>query len=1126
MASSTSIGLIGFSPEKVGFVRALQSHPNLKVSIHATSSTNLQLVENETLQQIDCIQHVAQQSRVIWIEEEDAQTLRSMLLGSSSALVHALPKDSSIILECLASPEYYEQVESGFAEAGRSDIKILDCAKSAPKTKSSNSTGSLWISGSEAALESVAFLTEALDDNIHLISGGLGATNKLRLTSCLLESTHIVTAAEATGLASKAGIDPNEIYKIITNAAGNSSAYEQLVPHMLQEGTEKTPSIKSLLESINLVTSGSKSLNFPLPLCSSAEQTCLLAISQGHGEKHISSLVRLFRSQEGISATNMANDSLSSKSAGHVTPPKTPPVVSKIGMVGLGAMGQGMAQSLVRAGFCVQGYDVWAPSVEKFVSSGPGGNAIAASSPAEAAKDTAALILMVQNAAQAWDVLFGSGKAADDLSDGATVILSSTVPPSEARRIGEKLESLHRGLSLVDAPVSGGVARAAKGDLTMICSGAASALQAVRGVILAMAGKDSNIYNVKGGVGAASSAKLINQLLAGVHIATAAESLAFASRLGLDTRQVYEIFNETSAWSWMFQNRASQMLDADWTPHSALAIFVKDLGIVLNEAKRLSSYTPMSSVAHNLYIDGAARGWARESDAGVVRLWESAGSNVNKSASASASEIPTASSQSPLKPLPAKATLESLPAEWTGNLIQSTKARVDSGVMPVLVALDDDPTGTQTCNNIDVLAVWDIETLKQQFTMDCRGFFILTNSRALPPVEAKALIIEITTNVKKAAEETGKAFEIVLRGDSTLRGHLPEEPEAVEWVLGRSDGWVLAPFFRQGGRFTINDVHYVQEGDSLIPAAQTAFAQDATFGYKNSNLQQYILEKCGSRFNSSSFTSITLEDLRVGGPDRVEEKLLSGERSANRVIIVNAVADSDMDVFVAGLLAAEEKGYRFIYRTAAAFVSSRLGIQECKPKTWAELSSETGTNTPKHGGLILAGSYVPKTTAQLSALRERRGVDLEVIELDVAQLIASAEQGQKMVDDAIARTTRVLSTGKDVLVMTSRTLIKTDEAISSLEIGSKVAAALVRLLVSIDVRPRYVIAKGGITSSDAATKGLKMKRALVVGQAAPGVPLWRCDEETSRHRSVPFVVFPGNVGTETTLAEIVEQWAL
>ncbi|SCV27128.1 uncharacterized protein FFB14_01401 [Fusarium fujikuroi] len=1119
MPSHSSIGFIGFSPEKAKITESVQLQYDT-IRVCDTSLDSAELIGAERVQRSDSVHHVVQHSQIVWIEEKDAETLTETLFRSSSGLIHSLPKDASLILECLALPDYYQNLATRFTEAGRSDIKIIDCSVVASRSRTKSS---IWISGSEAAIESVSFLSKA-HDNVHVISGGLGAANKLRLTSHLLEATHAVTAAEATGLASKAGIDANEIYSIITNAAGNSSAYEKLVPHMLQGNSHLKPSIESLLHKTNVVTSSSKSLNFPLPLCSASEQVCLLASAQGYGLEHVSSLVKLFKTQDQKDTSVNATSNHVRKHSTDVTPPKTPPSVATIGMVGLGAMGQGMAQSLVRAGFSVQGYDVWAPSVEKFAASGPSGMSNAASSPADAAKGTAALILMVQNAVQAWDVLFGAGKAAEELSDGATVILSSTVPPSEARRIGDKLESLGRGLSLVDAPVSGGVARAAKGDLTMICSGTNSALASVRGIILAMAGKESNIYNVKGGVGAASSAKLINQLLAGVHIATAAEALAFASRLGLDTRQVYDIFNESTAWSWMFQNRATQMLDADWTPHSALAIFVKDLGIVLNEAKRLASYTPMSAVAHTLYINGAARGWARESDAGVVRLWEAAGSDVSKSASAKVSS-PTSYEDS-VKPLPAKATLAALPAEYTTDLIESTKARVDSGAMPVLVALDDDPTGTQTCNNIDVLAVWDVNTLKEQFATDCRGFFILTNSRALPPTEAKELIVEITTNVKKAAEESGKAFEIVLRGDSTLRGHLPEEPEAVEEVLGKSDGWVFAPFFRQGGRFTIDDVHYVQEDDLLVPAAQTSFAKDATFGYKNSNLREYILEKCGSRFTASSFTSITLEDLRCGGPAKVEEKLLNGQRGADRVIIVNAVADSDMNVFVAGLLAAEEKGYRFIYRTAAAFVSSRLGIKESQPKTWAEVSLKTDADAPRTGGLILAGSYVPKTTAQLKALRERRGSDLEVIELDVAQLIQSVEQEQKIVDHAISETTRLISAGRDVLVMTSRTLIKTDEAISSLKIGSKVAAALVRLLVNIQVRPRYIIAKGGITSSDAATKGLKMRRALIVGQAAPGVPLWRCDEETSRHRSVPFVVFPGNVGSETTLAEIVEQWAL
>lgn len=644
-----------------------------------------------------------------------------------------------------------------------------------------------------------------------------------------------------------------------------------------------------------------------------------------------------------------------------------------------------------------------------------------------------------------------------------------------------------------------------------------------------MTGTASNLCAVEGGIGAASSVKLVNQLLAGVHIAAAAEAMAFAARLGLDTRAVFEIVKKTDGWSWMLENRTPQMLDADWTPHSALAIFVKDLGIVLSEAKRLGYYAPIAAAAHNLYLNGASHGWTKESDAGVVRLWELTGISVAGIAGPKAPKgmmEPTPHSepaQTPPQPLPAKATIDALPAEYGKDVLQSVKAVTESGNVPTLVVLDDDPTGTQTCHDIDVLTVWDAATLEYEFSLNPTGFFILTNSRALPSAEARQLILEICQNVKAAASKSNKAFEIVLRGDSTLRGHLPEEPEAAEEALGLFDGWVLTPFFSQGGRFTINDVHYVKEEDTLVPASQTPFAQDATFGYKNSNLRQYVLEKCGSRFDESSFLSVTLEDIRLGGPSAVASKLLSEPSNPNLVIIVNAVADSDMHVFVAGLMEAEKSGRRYLYRTGAAFVSSRLGIKGIPPLTLEDLGVDK-TATGQTGGLVLAGSYVPKTTAQLKVLRERRGDELHVIELQVDQLVAA--ESEDIVNKAIEEASQQISSGKDVLVMTSRTLLKGDDALSSLNIGSKVAKALVQLMLGIQVRPRYIIAKGGITSSDAATKGLKMRRARILGQAAPGVPLWRCNEETSRHRGVPYVVFPGNVGGEGTLADVVEAWSI
>jgi uncharacterized protein YgbK (DUF1537 family) len=258
----------------------------------------------------------------------------------------------------------------------------------------------------------------------------------------------------------------------------------------------------------------------------------------------------------------------------------------------------------------------------------------------------------------------------------------------------------------------------------------------------------------------------------------------------------------------------------------------------------------------------------------------------------------------------------------------------------------------------------------------------------------------------------------------------------------------------------------------------------------------------------------------------VTEKLLSVAADPNRVIIVNAVAESDMHVFVAGLLEAEKGGRRYLYRTGAAFVSSRLGIRGIPPLTMKDLGVVPVAGERQPGGLLIAGSYVPKTTAQLKALTERLQDKLQVVELKVPDLIASDDAAEKIVQEAAHKVSMKLYAGHDVLVMTSRALIKGEDGLSSLNIGSKVAKALVQLLEMIDIRPRYIIAKGGITSSDTATKGLRMKRARVLGQAAPGVPLWRCDEETSRHRGVPFVVFPGNVGTDDTLAEVVEAWAM
>lgn len=442
--------------------------------------------------------------------------------------------------------------------------------------------------------------------------------------------------------------------------------------------------------------------------------------------------------------------------------------------------------------------------------------------------------------------------------------------------------------------------------------------------------------------------------------------------------------------------------------------------------------------------------------------------------------------------------------------------------LPVLVVLDDDPTGTQTCHDINVLAVWDHDTLLEEFTSGSNGFFILTNSRALPTPEARKLIATICVAVKKAATASHREFEVVLRGDSTLRGHFPDEPEVAEEVCGQADAWILAPFFRQGGRLTINDIHYVSSPDGkLVPAAQTPFAKDATFGYTHSNLRDYVVEKSKGKITADRVHSVSLEDIRVGGHLRVAELLASFPKGS--IVIANAVVDTDMEIFVLGLLEAQTRGKRYIYRTGAAFVSTRLGIRQIQPLTPSDLKMDLSHNAP--GGLIVAGSYVPKTTAQLRSLKSGRAEKLHCIELDVEALLSGAETSQQTVLDATNEAGRWIMNGDDVLIMTSRKLITGTDEVSSLKIGSVVASALVLFLRMLIPRPRYVIAKGGITSSDAATKSLGFRRARIYGQAASGVPLWKCTEESSKYPGITYVVFPGNVGEDTTLRDLVASWA-
>jgi uncharacterized protein YgbK (DUF1537 family) len=411
-----------------------------------------------------------------------------------------------------------------------------------------------------------------------------------------------------------------------------------------------------------------------------------------------------------------------------------------------------------------------------------------------------------------------------------------------------------------------------------------------------------------------------------------------------------------------------------------------------------------------------------------------------------------------------------------------------------------------------VLTEWSVASLRAELANDLPCFYILTNSRSLPLPGAQAMNVEIARNLREASHQAQRDFVIVSRSDSTLRGHFPGEVDALANALEQTfDGWLIIPFFLEGGRYTIGNVHYVAEGDKLVPAGETPFARDSAFGYRTSNLREWVEEKTGGRVRADQVAAISIDDLRIGGPNRVAEKLMAISRG--QMCAVNAASYRDVEVFVAGLLDAEAKGKRFLYRTAASFVRVRAGIEPRALLTQADLQlPQSG------GGLVVVGSYVPKTTAQVEALLAQTkitGVEISVDALldarrenEIARVALSAENAMKQ--------------NQDVVIYTSRQLVTVNDVEASLSIGQRVSDGLIKILHRINTMPRYLIAKGGITSSDVATKGLNVKRAMIRGQILPGVPVWRLGDE-SRYPGLDYIVFPGNVGTPNSLAEIIQR---
>ena len=479
--------------------------------------------------------------------------------------------------------------------------------------------------------------------------------------------------------------------------------------------------------------------------------------------------------------------------------------------------------------------------------------------------------------------------------------------------------------------------------------------------------------------------------------------------------------------------------------------------------------------------------------------------------------------------------------EIPAGLVAASLDAANAEVLRILVVLDDDPTGTQSVADLPVLTRWDVEDFTWAFAHIAQStakpaVYVLTNTRSLDPAEAADRNAEVVRNALTAAGSSGSLrLGFVSRSDSTLRGHYPLEPDVIAATVAevsgeKTDGVVLVPAFPDAGRLTIGGVHYMrgtgEAKGTLVPVSETEFAKDASFGFSTSVMADYVAEKSQGRFPADSVIVLDLNIIRAGSS--AQDPAISAKAIADAIepatdstpIVADIVTENDFRALALGLEEAERRGKKLLYRVGPPFVRGRIG-QEVRTALTSE-EAYAGNTPSEAGGLIVVGSHVGVTTRQLNVLTAEHS-SARIIEIDVEKLLGAEADAGAHLDGTVDAVVDALRTG-DVIVHTSRLLIKTDDPAESLRIARTVSAAVVdvvnRTLKTFP--PRFVIAKGGITSSDVAAHGLEIRHGIVRGPMLPGiVSLWEPVDGPAK--GIPYIVFAGNVGDDDSLAQVTRK---
>ena len=423
-----------------------------------------------------------------------------------------------------------------------------------------------------------------------------------------------------------------------------------------------------------------------------------------------------------------------------------------------------------------------------------------------------------------------------------------------------------------------------------------------------------------------------------------------------------------------------------------------------------------------------------------------------------------------------------------------------------LVAIDDDPTGCQSVSGIPLITAWDQETLIEAAKIAAPVTFVLTNSRSLTEHDAVRVNREVGENLVAVANELDLNLRLLSRSDSTLRGHFPAETQALAEGSGiEPDGIIICPAFFEAGRYTAAGIHWVLDGTSFVPARDTEFANDGTFGFDELKLADWV----DARLGTPPAVELSLRSLASDDRAAVLEVLRSA--SSGQPIVVNALNYEHLDVLASCLRTVEQEGQQFIYRTGPSFVRSRAGLGA---PAVVDLTSYGRTNPAN--GLVAVGSHTDLTNRQVADALELEGTVLIELEADLVMDPVTSEQH---IVETAGQIAEALET-HHVVARTSRTVLRSSGE-GQLDVSRTISAAFTRCIKTAceQYAPAWVIAKGGITSHDLLTQAFGVRLAVVGGQALPGiVPVLEIEDSG---RCWPYLIFPGNVGDHTTLAKVV-----